>query len=253
MLTLLITAHRTNYLLEALLSVAAQSCKDFHLICCADVRQHADVYDFFKTFEKVIPCKSMQVLKIHGNGTAGFIRNIGFQHASTEWVSYLDGDDMLLPHAIETVLNNIQQKNGDIFSSGIIRIERDGRQTMWEDSITYYPPLKIYHEDPDSVCEPTYFNHFQTIRKRVWETYPYNDQTNGEDIDFLLHHLLQAKFYKIPAYLYAFRNTPDSFSTEKKFVDCDICTIRYQNGYYTELLEKYKEGIILSNFREGRS
>lgn len=223
------------------------------MICCADVRQYSEVYDLFKAFEGVITCKSMQVLKIYGNGTAGYVRNIGFRHASTEWVSYLDGDDMLLPHAIGTVLSNIRQKKGDIFSSGIIRIERDGRLIPWTDSLTYYPPMKIYYEDPDLVHEPTYFNQFQTIRKSVWESYPYNEQTNGEDIDFLLHHLLQAKYYKIPVYLYAFRNTPDSFSTEKKFEDCDICTLRYQSGYYAELLERNKNRIDLSNFKEGCS
>lgn len=249
-LTLLITAHRTNYLLEAMLSVAAQSCKEFHVICVADVSKEERVAGFFESFKSFVACKSFEVISVKGNGTAGYTRNFGFAHAQTEWVSYLDGDDVLMPDAIETVLAHIDSNPADIYSSGIVRIEQDGSQTLWEDSLDYYPPLKIYHEDPDSVNEPTYFNHFQTIRRSIWEQYPYNEETNGEDIDYMLHHLLNGSYFKITRYLYAYRDTPNSFANETRYIGCDICTLRYNSGYYQALLEKNSHNISLSNFKK---
>lgn len=249
-LTLLITAHRVNYLLEAMLSVAAQRCKEFHVICVADISKDEQVADYFESFKFFISCKSFKVISVKGNGTAGFIRNFGFAHAKTEWVSYLDGDDILMPDAIETVLTYINSNPADIYSSGIIRIEHDGFITCWKDSLNYYPPLKIYYEDPDSVNEPTYFNHFQTIRRSLWKQYPYNEETNGEDIDYMLHQLLNGSYFKIPRYLYAYRDTPNSFAKDSKYNKCDICTLRYSSGYYQNLLKQNCHKIHLSNFKK---
>lgn len=252
MLTLLVTAHRTNYLLEAITSVIAQTDKAFSLVFCADINHSPEVYSFFEKYRPYVQCENSRTIVVNGNGTAGFVRNAGFRTAETEWVCYLDGDDMLLPNAIETVNKEIRSTKSDIMSSGIIRINRDGSQTQWEDSLSYYAAKKIYYEDPDTVEEPTFFNHFQVIKKDLWAKYMYNEETNGEDIDFMLHQLLMGYYHKIPQYLYAYRNTPNSFAAEARFENCDICTIRYRDGYYERLFREKWDDRWVSNFKEGR-
>lgn len=250
MITLVITANKANYLTEALLSVAAQTCKDFNLICCADVKTNDIPYLLFKEFAQYIQCSNMEIIKVIGNGTAGYVRNKGFEVAKTEWVCYLDGDDIITPNAIEVLIKYIHEMPDiDIFSSGMIRIEQNGEITKWEDSLNYYPPINIYEIDPDLIGEPTYFNQLQCIRKLLWENYNYSDKTNGEDIDFILHQLLMGKYYKIPKYLYGYRNTPESFSKEKYENDCDICTLRYNENYYKDYYDKNYSEVFKDNFR----
>ena len=250
MLTLIVTAHRTNYLLEALTSIAAQNNKNFHLILCADVHLYPQTYDFFEKYRKNIECLSSKTITIVGNGTAGCVRNFAFEQVNTDWLCYLDGDDMLLPDAIDVVLNTIESNNCDIMSSGIIRIEQDGTYKYWDKSLSYYPKKSIYFEDPDLVGEMTFFNHFQVMKKVQWEKYKYNEETNGEDIDFMLHQLLLGKYHKIPSYLYAYRNTPNSFASDERFEKCDICTQRYLNGYYSEYYERKYDDEYKMNFFE---
>ncbi len=147
----------------------------------------------------------------------------------------------LLPYL--SVSENIR-----IFSSGMVRIHTDGLLENIEESLTYLPPLQIYEIDPDTVNQPTYFNQFQIIRKNDWKEYPFNETTNGEDIDYMLHHLLKGKFKKIPQYLYFYRFTPNSFS-EKKYPQGDICTQRYQTKYYKNYYDKNYNSKFECNFK----
>ncbi|EDN71337.1 Glycosyl transferase, family 2 [Beggiatoa sp. PS] len=250
-LTLIVTAYRDNYLAEALLSVAAQTYHRFDLICCADVNYSDDALQCFENFFTHIPCFSKKLLTVQGNGTAGYVRNVGFRAAKTTWVAYLDGDDFLHPTAIERVHETIERDQGKIpyYSTAIVRVTIEGKQKPIPASLDYYPPRWIYSIDPDIVGHRTYFNQFNVIRKSEWEAYPFDETTNGEDIDYTLHHLLRGQFMKIPEYLYFFRDTPESFS-KFSFPSGDICTQRYRDGYYKRLFERMYTNIVADNFRD---
>jgi glycosyltransferase involved in cell wall biosynthesis len=249
-LTLIVTAHRPPFLAEALYSVATQTTQNFDLICCADVRHGDEVLRCFVEHWPSLSSRTKRLLPISGNGTAGYVRNRGFAAATTEWVAYLDGDDFLRADAIEVLLKAIDDDPREVrvFSTGMVRIHDDGREEPCPNSLTYLPPLWIYEIDPDTVEHVTYFNQLQAIRRCHWEEYPYDETTNGEDIDFMLHQLLLGRFMKIPEYLYYFRDTPGSFS-KSAFVGGDICTQRYRQGYYATLLQRYLKPALLSNFR----
>ncbi|MFM7363346.1 MAG: glycosyltransferase [Cuspidothrix sp.] len=251
-LTIVITAHHARYLTEALLSVASQTSKLFNLVCCADVSYGLEAYKCFEEILPYIQCQKKLLLAIEGNGTAGFVRNIAFNNAETEWIGYLDGDDLLhidTVNYIKGILQDPYYSDIDIFSSGMVRIHTDGQLEPISDSLNYLPPLTIYENDPDTLKEPTYFNQFQIIRKNAWRAYKYDETTNGEDIDFMLHHLLMRHFKKIPKYLYYYRYTPNSFSS-LSFTKGDICTQRYANGYYIRLFKEEFSSIFINNFKK---
>ncbi|MEK3661918.1 hypothetical protein BSK49_10785 [Paenibacillus odorifer] len=250
-ISLIITAHHSRYLIEALLSISTQTTKKFDLICIADIHSDEQSYHTFQEISPYIKCNDIKIVKIIGNGTAGYTRNIGFEMAKTKWVTYLDGDDLLHPDALRIVcdfINDPENSDISIFSSGMIRIMGDGALNPWKDSLTYLPPINIYKIDPETIDEPTYMNQLQVVRKDCWKKYKYNETANGEDIDFLLHHLLIGKFKKIPHYLYYFRDTPNSFS-KKEFENSDICTQRYDNGYYLDLFNNNFQESFRINFR----
>jgi glycosyltransferase involved in cell wall biosynthesis len=249
-LTLVVTAHRERYLYDAILSVARQVSLDFDLICCADVRHGEAAYKCFQEHLDSVNCRQKRVIPVDGNGTAGRVRNAGFAAAETEWIAYLDADDYLRTDAIEKL--KIRVKTADptmtVYCSGMIRVKADGKCEPIAASLNYIPPLWIYKVDPDTIGHATFFNQFQAIRKQAWQEYPYDETTNGEDIDFMLHQLLLGRYSKIPEYLYYYRDTPDSFS-KQVFSEGDICTRRYQSGYYRELFDRSFRSEIAANFR----
>lgn len=249
MVTLIITANRENHLTEALMSIALQTDKDFDLILCADTNNDDFAYYLMSEMSQFITANTKKIIKVKGNGTAGYIRNKSFSHATTKWIAYLDGDDMLHPDAIKHSKQVISKLDDSfsIISTGMFRAYADGRIKKIETSLNYYPPTWIYFKDPDLHNHPTYFNQFQIVQRSAWQEYHYNETTNGEDIDYMLHHLLIGKYYKIEEYLYYFREATNSFSG-KHFKNGDICSQRYRSGYYEKLFNKHYSSFFKDNF-----
>lgn len=232
-LTLIVTAHRVEHLRESMMSVTAQTTDQFELVCCADKTGEDGVVAVFAELSPPVRCHAVRVLSVPG-GTAGRVRNAAFSASRTPWVAYLDGDDVLRPDALERLLCVIQRGDADIISAGMWRISQDGRPCPIPASLTYRPPLWIYQIDPEAVGHPTYFNQLLAIRRDLWLSYPFYEETNGEDIDFMLHQLLIGRFQKLPLALYGYRDVAESFS-KHEFPEADLCTLRYQAGYYSRL------------------
>jgi cellulose synthase/poly-beta-1,6-N-acetylglucosamine synthase-like glycosyltransferase len=243
--TLVVTANHCRYLIEALTSVIAQTTHEFDTILCADSTGDPRVAEIFTEFLSYLPDAVM--IEVVG-GTAGKVRNGGFGAACTPWVLYLDGDDVLRPDAMATMLAAIAETSADMISSGMYRIRSDGLCVSEPDSLTYYPPRWIYQTDPELHQIWTYFNQFLAIRTELWRAYPFDESANGEDVDFMLHQLLAGRFVKVPAAVYGYRDTPNSFS-KRVFPEEDLCTRRYKEGYYAELFARKFSPAVAANFR----
>lgn len=234
-LTLVVTAHHRRFLTEALVSVAAQSTTDFAVVCCADSTGEPGVRELFEAFAPLLAPRPVEVLSVAG-GTAGAVRNAGFAASSTPWVAYLDGDDLLRPDALARMLQAVElHPDAGLLSSGMARIHADGTVQTLLDSLIYRPPRWLYDTDPELVGHATFFNQLLVIRRELWESHPFDETTNGEDIDFMLHQLLRSPFRKVPQALYYHRDLPGSFS-KRMYPSADLCTRRYREGYYAGLL-----------------
>ncbi|MBI1759296.1 MAG: glycosyltransferase [Actinobacteria bacterium] len=247
-LTLVVTAHHTRFLTEAMTSVAAQTSRAFDLVCCADSMGGPGVANELRRFLPYLPSRHTRVLAVAG-GSAGRVRNAGFAAARTPWIAYLDGDDLLRPDAIDRLVQVIETGDADIVSTGMSRILADGRSLPLAPSLTYRPPRWIYATDPDTVGHPTFFNQLLAIRRDLWAAYPFVEDTNGEDIDFMLHQLLAGRFRKLPEPLYAYRDTAHSFS-KQEFPGGDLCTRRYRRGYYADLFAARYRHEVAGNFAD---
>jgi succinoglycan biosynthesis protein ExoO len=229
-------------------SVAAQTCAEFDLVCCADVAGAPGVVDVYRNLLPYMRCQDQQLLDVTG-GTAGRVRNAGFAAARTPWIAYLDGDDLLHPAAIAQLVQAIGHDDADIVSTGMTRITSSGQPEPWLESLTYRPPRWIYRIDPDMVNHPTFFNQLLAIRRELWVAHPFNETTNGEDIDFMLHQLLAGRFRKLPEALYCYRDTADSFS-KREFTAGDVCTNRYRERYYARLFDQRYRPELAANFTD---
>ena len=97
LLTLVVTAHRVQYLQEALDSVSGQTGRTFDLVLVSDSLGESGVSELFERFRATWD-GDCRVLSASG-GSAGPVRNAGFAASRSEWVTYLDGDDVLAPEA----------------------------------------------------------------------------------------------------------------------------------------------------------
>lgn len=246
--SLVLTAHRKDYLMEALISVCAQTDQDFEFVLCLDLHEDSQLADYCTSLFEQISCRQKKLITVIGNGTAGFCRNEAFRNTTGRWISYLDGDDMIAPVAVERMKHRIQRdKHFDIFSSGMMRIDANGVCIGLPDSLTYYPPREIYWIDSETIGVATFFNQFQAMRREVWEQYNYDESSNGEDIDFMLINLLKWNFRKVPEYLYYYRDVDNSFS-KKIYAEGDFTTKRYQDRYYLRYYEENYSDFFFCNF-----
>jgi glycosyltransferase involved in cell wall biosynthesis len=71
----------------------------------------------------------IKIVRTENLGCPG-ARNVGFNHSSGEYLIFLDGDDVLLPGAIEAHLESLDSAPAACLSFGSVRvIDKDGRET----------------------------------------------------------------------------------------------------------------------------
>ncbi len=123
--TVVIPAHnRLSYLTEALDSVAAQSFRDFEVVVVDDgseepVAQAAEAH-------RIRP----RVIRQTRQGPAA-ARNRGIFEARTEWIAFLDSDDMWLPAKLDRYFDAIRVSPGtDIFYGPMIPVDASGRPVV---------------------------------------------------------------------------------------------------------------------------
>lgn len=229
--TLVITVSRQDFLRDAFLSVQNQIFKEFDIVIIVDTHSDDNILPYTTQLvnELLLEWKGHILIKdVKGNGSAGFIRNIGFELAQSEWIIYLDDDDELRNDAM-LIMENYTNKYGNaLYSSGIYRINKNGERKNIPESISWLPTKELYFGEPLSINSPIYFNQLQAIKKNEWEKYVFRDEM-GEDLDYVMHHLLNIPFVRIPYFLYGYRDNPNSLSHRNEI---DIFTERYESGYY---------------------
>jgi CDP-glycerol glycerophosphotransferase len=60
------------------------------------------------------------------NGGPGKARNLGIEHARGDFLAFVDGDDMLPPHAYEVMLHTLESSGSDFVSGAVNRISSSG-------------------------------------------------------------------------------------------------------------------------------
>lgn len=99
------------YLEDCLQSVASQTLKDFEAICVDDASTDGSV-----AIADSFACKDRRFrLIIHSqNQGAGASRNTGLTLAQGTYVTFLDSDDTIDPHAFERIYNHCETTQADI-------------------------------------------------------------------------------------------------------------------------------------------
>ena len=135
-----------DYLRESIESVDAQTFKDLELICVNDGSTDfsLDILNEFSLKHDFIKVYSQE------NNGSGSARNNGLNHATGEYIAFLDSDDLYVDkHALEIMYDVAVKNNADMVSANLVNIN---------------PQREITNKNPN--CENKYicFDEYCNIR-----------------------------------------------------------------------------------------
>lgn len=102
-----------KFLPNLLQSLSVQSSKNFEVIV-VDGKSKDKTVETAKTFEKHLP-KLTVLVADHAN--LPFQRNVGAEHATGEWLVFLDADNVMMPYAVERIEAFVKEEKPEFFSS----------------------------------------------------------------------------------------------------------------------------------------
>lgn len=123
MITIILpTYNRAELITRAIKSVLGQTYRNLELLIVDDASQDntEDVVALFKD-------ERIRYIKLKQNGGACRARNIGIQEAKGEYIAFLDSDDLWVPHALETLLRYIEEKQSDMVFSKFSYVDNKNR------------------------------------------------------------------------------------------------------------------------------
>jgi len=103
MITFIIPSIGRKTLEESIQSIKNQTCEDWKIIIIFDGIQST----ITETNTKITILESHK--QGEGTNSAGAVRNFGMQRVDTEWVAFLDDDDIISPNYIETFNKEIEE------------------------------------------------------------------------------------------------------------------------------------------------
>lgn len=221
-----------RYLKQCLDSVLAQSFQDIEIICVDDQSSDRSV-EILSEYAAKYPNLSVYRLKNRGVSST---RNYGVKQATGKYIYYIDGDDYLLPDALEKAFMRAEQAEAEITMFGF--------KFFWENTKTYsyYRDVVLYHQLRERVfsvrsvpeiisCAAVWDRLF--LRSFILENnIKFADGYLYEDLLYTVETLIHAKrVAMVPDNLYVYRkDIPTSITgTEKN-------SLRHRNDF----IEMYK-------------
>jgi len=107
---------------DCLASIAAQTFRDLEVIMVDD----GSTDDGARLARARAAADPRFTLVQTPNGGPGRARNLGVERATGEFLAFVDGDDMLPPHAYETLLHTLESSGSDLVSGAVQRIGTGG-------------------------------------------------------------------------------------------------------------------------------
>ena len=207
-LTILICVHSVNefydsLLKRALISLSQQTYKNFKTLivldeCWGNTKTMIESLDFDLRIKIVENSKK--------NGL-WYVKNIGLSIIDTEWVGFLDGDDLYSPKKLEMQINYIENNYVDFLGTHRQHIDSHNDTKMHHcdfDANSYITHLEIETKLP---VENILTHGSMIIRKECLDNLGgYKDIRGLEDWDLWKRAMSKGyRFYQIPERLYQYR------------------------------------------------
>ncbi|OUP56312.1 hypothetical protein B5F14_09775 [Faecalitalea cylindroides] len=201
-----------KYLERCIKSVINQSYKNIEIILIDDGST-----DHCPTICDEYAQKDSRIIVIHKqNGGLSSARNSGLSACSGDYVSFIDSDDYIDEHMIETMVKKIETTNSDIVCCGFY-FEMDNGYF----SKSFMPDLILNRSNAiDALIENTYLNHYswnKLYKKKVFKNVYFPEGKLFEDIRTTYKLFLNAdKVCLIDEYLYHYQIRRNSIISSSK-------------------------------------
>jgi CDP-glycerol glycerophosphotransferase len=142
------------------------------------------------------------------NGGPGKARNLGVERATGEFLAFVDGDDMLPPHAYETLLHTLESSGSDFVSGAVRRIGTGGvhPSALHERAIKGRKIGTHVTRSPELLYDISVWN--KLFRKSFWDAHAlhYPEGMVWEDLQLMTRaHVLASAVDVIGDHIYYWR------------------------------------------------
>lgn len=194
-----------DYLRESIESVDAQTFKDLELICVNDgsTDSSLDILNEFSLKHDFIKVYSQE------NNGSGSARNNGLNHATGEYIAFLDSDDLYVDkHALEIMYDVAVKNNADMVSANLVNInpqrEITNKNPNCENKYICFDEYCNIHPDEYGIPWSFYKNLFK--RDVIEENnIRFPDLLRGQDPVFFAEFLSKIDvIYGVPVVLYGY-------------------------------------------------
>lgn len=182
-----------KYLCEAIESVLKQTYTDFELLLINDMSTDNSkqiCIEYAKTDRRIVLLENN--LESHGPGST---RNIGLDHATGEFIYFMDADDWIDERLLQCAVHCMQETEADIVEFGVVYELVNGQNTgkcCWNGKhILLKDEIKMdffhfWKESPSNVWN-------WLFRRETVKTIKFESIFNGEDVCYLMDALSLAK------------------------------------------------------------
>lgn len=205
-ISVVVPFHNNEDLLgDCLKSIAAQSLTDFEVIMVDDgsVDDSAQV-----AAAQAAADPRFALLQVPLGGSPGYTRNHGIRRAQGEYLSFVDADDALPPHALERMLDALERSGSDFVSGGVERIGPKGIAPSAMHANAIKTPKVGTHisRSPELFFDVSVFN--KLFRKSFWDSHQliFPEGVVWEDLQLMTKaHVLAKAVDVIPEPIYYWR------------------------------------------------
>ena len=207
-----------KYLREAIESVLKQTYTDFELLLIND-RSTDNSMEICRKYSR----KDHRIALLENNSEnhgPGSTRNIGLDHATGEYIYFMDADDWIDKSLLQCAVNRMQETNADMVQFGAIYERNNGsssEQYLWKGKnlLTKDEIKNDFHyywkENRNSLW-------MHLFRREIVKTIRFENIINGEDIIFVMDALCKVeKIAYIQKSLYHYRYVENS--TSHRWID----------------------------------
>lgn len=146
------------------------------------------------------------------NSGQSVARNKALSISQGKYIMFVDGDDILLPNAIENMMNEAYRKNADIVEGDIVNFQDHISDEMIRESRTKYH-IESNKTNPNFVLTCYGYSVAKVYRAKLWETLKFPEGFIFEDV--ITKFILRRKANKVVFLgnvVYGYRRNPHSSS-----------------------------------------